>query len=166
MPRPWLTDNHTVVYMVPPERPNVYATLMKTLTKDAESELKLVPESIDLIGFVVSDSHAGGEGLVFLEEMGIDTRRLSLLVLWAEAAAAVKFEDRVSKECGFGLVILPATGVMLPTMRMPSVDTNWWLDPLHQAYAAMSYAGLLKNGRDEMTGDEPATSIAPTRMWN
>lgn len=161
-----MTEHPTVVFMVPSERPEVYAAVMNQLTANVQNDLKWEPGTIELIGLIAATAEHGAEGIFFLEEMGVDTRSLTLLVLWGETAASVKFEDMVSEECGVGTVILPATGVILPTLRMPSIDGDWWNDPLHQAYAAVTYAGLLQNGLAELEGDEPFVFISCPFTWN
>lgn len=163
--RTWMTNKPTVVYMVPSVRPHVYATAMGRLTNSVQADLGWEPGSIELIGLIAATAEHGTEGIYFLEEMGVDTRSLTLLVLWGETAEAVKFEDRVSEECGIGGVVLPETGVVIPTVRMPSVDSDWWNDPLHQAFAAVTYAGLVQDGRSQLDGD-PYVFIAGPHTWN
>lgn len=161
-----MTEKPTVVFMVPSVRAEEYAAIMNQLTVNVQDDLKLPSGSIELIGLIAATPEHGTEGIFFLEEMGVATRSLSLLVLWGETAASVKFEDTVSEDCGVGVVILPETGVVLPTLRMPSIDGDWWHDPLHQAYAAVTYAGLVQNGSAELEGSEPFVFVACPYTWN
>lgn len=155
-----------VVFMVPSERPDDYAIFMNQLTIDVQEDLRLPSGSIELIGLVAATAEHGAEGIFFLDEMGVETRSLTLLVLWGETAASVNFEDTVPENCGVGTVILPATGVVLPTVRMPSLDGDWWHDPLHRAYATVTYAGLVRNGTAELEGSEPFVFVACPYTWN
>ena len=156
----------TVAFLVPAERADDYAAIMNHLTRIVQENLKWPSGSIELIGLVAATAEHGAEGIYFLEEMGIDTRSITLLVLWGWTAASVEFEDTVSEACGAGTVILPETGVVLPTVRMPSLDSDWWDDPLHQAFAAVTYAGLVQNGRTELEGSEPFVFVACPYTWN
>jgi hypothetical protein len=88
------------------------------------------------------------------------------LMLWAETAESAQMQDTVAADCGIGAIILPETGVKIPTVRMPSIEGDWWLDPLHQAYAAVTYASLVQNGREELDGTEPYAFIACPHIWN
>lgn len=161
-----MTDKPTVVFMVPSEHPDVYAAVMNQLTVRVQKDLKWEPGTIELVGLIAATAEHGTEGIYFLDEMGISTRSLTLLVLWGETAASVDFEGKVPEECGVGAVILPETGVVLPTVRMPSLDGDWWIDPLHQAFAATTYASLVQNGRTELEGSEPFVFIASPSTWN
>lgn len=161
-----MTEKPVVVFMVPSERQDEYAALMSRLTESVLEDLKMAHGSIELVGLIAATPDHGTKGIFFLEEMGIETRRIVLLMLWGETAASVKFEDSVPEECGVGRVILPETGVVLPTVRMPPLDGDWWNDPLHQAFAAVTYAGLLKNGRAEIESEETTVFIACPYAWN
>lgn len=152
--------------MVPSVRAEDYATMMNRLTSNVQEDLKWPDGAIDLIGLAAATAEHGAEGIYFLEELGVDTRSLTLLVLWGETASSVKFEDTVDEACGVGTVILPATGVVLPTVRMPPLEGGWWDDPLHQAYAAVVYTGLVENGKAELEGTEPYAIVAAPHTWN
>lgn len=161
-----MATSPTVVFLVPSERADEYATTMNNLTLVVQENLKWPSGSIELIGLVAATAEHGAEGIYFLEEMGIDTRSITLLVLWGWTAASVELNETVSEACGIGTVILPETGVVLPTVRMPSLEGDWWDDPLHQAFAAVTYAGLVQNGRAELEGSEPFVFIACPYTWN
>jgi hypothetical protein len=55
---------------------------------------------------------------------------------------------------------------LLPAVRMPSIDGDWWLDPLHQEYAITVFANLIRDGRVELDGSEPFTFVAGFNTWN
>lgn len=164
----WVNSTPRVVFMVPSEHHEAYALFMKMLTREVEKDLGWEPDTIELIGLIAATAQHGTEGILFLEELGVNTRRLTLLILWADTAASVKFEKLVSPECGVGTVILPETGVVLPTLRMPSLDGDWWSDPLHQEYATVMYEELVQNGRTKAAAFtvEPQVFIATPQTWN
>jgi hypothetical protein len=161
-----MQNKPTVVFMVPSDRPDEYAAAMNQLTVQVQEDLKWEPGSIELIGLIAATPDHGAEGIYFLEEMGVPTRSLTLLVLWGETASSVKFENSVPEACGTGTVVLPETGVVLPAVRMPPLGDAWWNDPLHQAYAIVTYTGLVKNGSTELEGTEPSVFIASPYAWN
>lgn len=161
-----MTEKPIVVFMVPSEQPEVYAAAMNQLTVNVQRDLKWEPGAIELIGLIAATAEHGTEGIFFLEEMGVDTRSITLLVLWGETAESVTFDDKVQEECGIGSVVLPETGVVLPTVRMPPIDGGWWSDPLNQAYAAVTYASLVENGRTGRNKEDPFVFVACPYIWN
>lgn len=162
----WATDSPLVVFMVPAERTADYVTMMDTLTINVMNDLKWEPGSVESVGLIAASARAGIDGIFFLEEMGVDPRDITLLMLWGKTYECVGYQGYVSEECGVGTVILPKSGAVLPTLCMPSIDGDWWLDPLHQAYAAATYARLLENGRSELDGSEPYVFVANPATWN
>ena len=165
-PKVFITKNPIVVFMVPSENSGIYAALTDQLTASVQEYLEWGPESIELIGLIAATAEHGAEGIFFLEEMGVNTRSIALLVLWAETAKSVNFNNSVSEYCGTGTVILPETGVVLPTVRMPSGRGEWWSDSEHYSYAVSTYAGLIQNGLSEMDGTEPHSFITGSNTWN
>lgn len=165
-PEVWPTDKPFVVFMVPAERSVEYALIMKTLTTSVLDDLNWAYDSVDTIGLVAATPRHGTEGLLFLEEMGVDTRSVTLLMLWGDTAECVNFVDNVPEECGIGVVILAETGVVLPTVRMPSIDDNWWLDPSHQEYATGVFTSMIRDGRMELSGEEPFVFVSSRYAWN
>jgi hypothetical protein len=165
-PKVWPTDKPFIVFMVPGERSIEYASIMNSLITDVLSDFKWPSDAVDAVGLIASTARHGTEGIFFLEEMGVDTRSVTLLILWAETAESVNFVDVVPEECGIGAVILSATGVVLPTVRMPSLDDGWWEDPLHYEYASTVLASLIRDGRTELSGAEPFVFVTGTNTWN
>lgn len=164
-PEIWPTDKPYVVFMVPAWRSGEYAVIMNRLILTVLRDLDWEPEDLEVLGLVATSPQHCTEGIYFLEQSGIDTRKITLLMLWGETAEW-RFGDTVSEECGVGTVILPETGVILPTVRMPSLNDDWWDDPLHQAYAATVFANLVQNGRSELDGSEPFVFVAGQHTWN
>lgn len=165
-PEIWKTERPTVVYMVPAVGAIVYASIMNQLTISITKSLNWEPGTIDLIGLVATSPESGAAGICFLEESGIDTRSLTLLVLWGDTADAVEFNGLVSEECGVGKVILPETGVVLPTVRMPSIADDWWMDSFHQEYATAIYSRLVEKGKEDLQPDDPHVFVALPHVWN
>lgn len=161
-----MTSRPTVVYMVPPSKPEIYASVMGHITASVIEELNWEPESIDLIGLVAATAEHGMEGIYFMEEIGINTRGVTLLVFWGETAASVTFDEKVPEECGIGGVVLPETGAVMPAMRLPALDSDWWYDPLHVEYAAVMYAGLVQDGKSKLSQEEPRVFVASRSTWN
>lgn len=163
----WPTDRPFVVYMVPAEYASRYAAAQKQLLTNVLIDLGWDAGSVDLFGLSSPSDRAGAENLFFLEEIGIETRRVTLLVLWAETAGCIpNFDQLVSEECGVGKIILPATGVVLPVLRLPSLLDGWWSDPMHEAYAESVFAQMIQDGRVSLTGDEPFTFVTHSATWN
>lgn len=162
----WKTERPTVIYVVPAIGAEVYASIMNQLTVNVARSLNWDPGTIDLIGLVAASPQDGAEGICFLEQSGIDTRSLTLLVLWGNTADAVEFNDLVSEDCGVGKVILPETGVVLPTVRMPSIVDGWWLDAFHQEYAEAIYARLVEKGKEDLQPDDPHVFVSLPHVWN
>jgi hypothetical protein len=165
-PEVWPVDRPFVVFMVPAERAIDYAEAMNQLTVNLLSDLNWAPDEIEIVGLISASPDHGAEGLFFLEEMGVDTRKITLLMLWGAAADCVNFDGYVVEECGIGTVILPETGVILPTVRMPSLDGDWWTDPLHHAYAATIFESLVQDGRARLDGTEPFVFVTLPNTWN
>ncbi len=151
---------------MPSERADDYATVTKSLTEAVQHDLKWDDDSIDCIGLTAATVEHGTEGIFFLDELGVNTRSITLLILWGWTAECAKLHDTVSEACGIGTVILPETGVVLRTVRMPSLDGDWWEDPLHQALAVSVYTGLVEHGKAELDGSEPYVHIASPATWN
>lgn len=164
-PKVWPTDRPFVVYMIPPERSADYAIVMDALATGAVEDLKMDPEGIEMVGLIANTPRHGTEGLYFLGDMGIEPRRVTLLVLWGETAECVNFQE-IPEECGLGTVILVEPGVVIPTVRMPSLVGDWWEDPIHLEYASIVLTNLIRNGRDELTGEEPFVLVGNRNSWN
>lgn len=162
----WPTEDLLVVYIVPPGDPMVYAALMNALTENAQVDLGWDKGSIETMGLIASSPAQVTEGLFCLDDIGIDSRRVTLIVMWGDTAEPIGLGEKVSVECGLGFVALPRTGVVLPVLRMPSPDGEWWLDPLHQAYAEVSYVEMVRGGRVRRTGQEYVACISTSNMWN
>lgn len=165
-PEVWPTSKPFVVFMVPGEHSAEYAVVMNRLTSNVLDSLNWSHDSIEAIGLIAATPQHGTEGIFFLEESGVDTRAITLLMLWGNTAECVNFEDSVPEECGMGAVILTETGVVLPTVRMPSLESGWWSDPLHQEYAATVFASLLRDGRAKLNGTEPFIFVSGHYAWN
>jgi hypothetical protein len=160
------TDKPFVVFMVPAESATEYAFIMNRLTKTVLDDLSWDHDSVELIGLTSSSVKHGTEGIFFLEDMGIDTRGITLLMLWGETAESVGMHHLVSEECGIAAVILTETGVILPTVAMPRLEDGWWADPLHQDYAATVFTGLLRDGRAILNEDAPSIFVTGRHAWN
>lgn len=165
-PSIWPTDKPHVVFMVPTENCLYYASLLTRLTKVVLKNLNWSDDAIDMTGLVASNAVEGTFGIQFMEETGIDTRSVTLLMLWGETADSVNFGDHVSEECGVGTVVLPATGVLIPTVRMPSLGSGWWADPLNQEYAVSVFEDMVRDGRAEINDEAPFVFVAPPATWN
>lgn len=155
-----------MIYMVPYTRAEDYASVTYQLMVAVQKNLGLGDGEIELIGLVASTALNGTEGIYSLEESGVDTRSLSVLILWGETNSSVDFQGAVSTECGVGKLILPATGVVLPTVLLPSLEGDWWLNSFNQTYAIALLTRLVKNGKDELDGSEPFVMIAGAHTWN
>jgi hypothetical protein len=165
-PEIWPTDRPCVVFMVPAERSIEYGAIMQRITGRVIEDLHWSPLYMELIGLISSSPQHGTDGIFFLEDIGIDTRKVTLLMLWGDTAKSVHFENDVPEECGVGTVILPATGVLIPTVRMPNIDGDWWTDPLHQEYAITVFASLVRDIRTELDGSEPFVFVTGHHTWN
>lgn len=165
-PEIWPTDRPFVVFMVPGDRLPEYAVIMNDLILAVMQDLRWTSDDIDLVGLVAENPQHGAEGIYFLEESGIDTRAVTLLLLWGNIIESVNMQDIVSEGCGIGSVILPSTGVMIPIMRMPSIDSDWWDDPLHQEYAISAVTSMVRDGRYEFDGTEPFVFMTVPATWN
>lgn len=165
-PEVWPADRPYVVYMVPADRLTEYAAIMLTMTRRVIEDLGWEPGSIETMGLISPSVQKGAEGILFLEDHGVDTRRVTLMVLWGETADSVNFTNVVSEECGIGVVVLPETGAMLPTVRMPALGNGWWSEEIHQEYAVSVYTDLIRDGRPELDGSEPTMFMAKTGTWN
>lgn len=166
-PDVWPTDHTVVVYLVPAERSFTYSLVMKQLTLRVLKDLGWTTDDIEVIGLVAATPQNGTESILFLEESGIDTRGVTLLMLWGETSRSVNLYGHVSEECGIGAVALPSTGVVLPTVLMPSIDTDWWKDPMHQEFAAVTYASMIRGHRRYvLDGSEPTTFVTYPATWN
>lgn len=165
-PEIWPTEEPFVVFMVPAEHQMEYALTMKALTTSVLNNLGWGYDSVKVIGLISSSPQHGTENLVFLEEMGVDTRSITLLMLWGDTAESVNFTNIVPEECGVGVIILPETGVSLPTVRMPALEEGWWFNPDHQEYAISVFADMIRNGRMELDGSEPSTFVSNPYIWN
>lgn len=165
-PEVWPTDKPYIVFMVPGERSDEYAMVMNKLTTSVLDDLGWAYDSVEAIGLIAATPQQGTEGLYFLEESGVDTRGVTLLMLWGDTAACVNFNNSVPEECGIGAVILTETGVVLPTIRMPSLEEGWWADPTHQEYAATVFASLIRDGRAKLDGSEPYVFVSGRHTWN
>lgn len=162
----WPTDEPLVVYIVPAGDPMVYAALMNHLTEAVQSDLGWEDGTVETIGLIASTPGQVTEGLFSLDDFGIDSRRITLLVMWGDTADPIGLGERVPIECGHGFVALPKTGVVLPVLRMPAIEGDWWLDPMHQAYAEVSYGEMVRDGRVRNTGVEHMVCISTSSMWN
>lgn len=162
----WPIDKPLVVYMVPAARSIEYSVVMSQLTARVLTDLGWSKDAVEFVGLISASPQHGTEGICFLEDSGVDTRAVSLLMLWGDTSDAVSFEGHVSEECGIGRVILPHTGAMIPTVRMPSIDTDWWREPIHQEYAVSVYTNMIRDGRYEMDGSEPFTFVHTLDAWN
>lgn len=165
-PEVWPTDRPYIVFLVPANHAGGYAAAMNQLLNNVLLDLGWGSDSVEMIGFVSASPRHGVEGLFFLEETGVDTRRVTLLMLWAEAGDCINWDGLVPEECGVGRVVLPATGAVIPAVRMPSLESDWWSDPLHEAYAETVVARLIQDGRPNLTGKEPFAFVTPTATWN
>lgn len=166
-PEIWPTDKPFVVFMVPVDRAQEYGTMMNRLLMSVLYDLKWEPGSIETFGLIVSTPQNGIENLYFLEEIGVSTRTVTLLMLWGETAMCVDFQHVVPEACGVGKVIFPGTGVVLPAVRMPSLNGNWWDDPLHREFAAITITNLVRDKRRvEFDGSEPYNFVTRTATWN
>lgn len=152
--------------MVPGERAVEYGIMMNRLTTSVLDDLGWAYDSVEAIGLIAATPRHGVEGIMFMEELGIDTRSVTLLVLWAETAECVNFENYVPEACGIGAVILTATGVVLPTVRMPSIEHGWWAEPLNQEFAATVYTSLIRDGRAELDEGAPFVLVSGAHAWN
>lgn len=161
----WTVEKPTVVFLVPSTNPETYGAVMNQLTVNVQRDLGWEEGSIELIGMVAESARHGIEGLYFLEELGVDTRTLTLLVLWGETSDAIPFEDDVPEACGIGRVALPETGVVLPTIRMPSVFNEWWRTPFNREFAISTYASLIQDGRAQLP-EAPCVFVSRRSDWN
>ena len=143
-----------------------YAALMNHLTEVALHDLGWEAGTIETIGLIASSPDQIVEGLYFLDDLGIDSRCVTLTILWGDTAEVVGLGSVVPIECGHGFVALPRSGVVLPALRMPSIEGDWWFDPMHQAYAEVSYAEMLRDGRVRRENEEPMVCIATAETWN
>lgn len=164
--RIWMTNKPTVIFMVPPTNHEIYAEVMNQLTMIVIKDLNWKPDSINLIGLISSTAEHGVEGIYFLEEMGIDTRSLTLLILWGKTSDVFPPDKKISSACGVGGVVLPDTGVILPVVCMPSIESKWWHDPLHQEFAAVTYAKMIQDGKSKLESSEPYVFFSNCALWN
>jgi hypothetical protein len=162
----WPTDDPLVIYIVPGDDPDRYAALMNHLTDIVQKDLGWDDGTVETIGLIASTPEQVTEGLYCLEDFGIDTRRITLMILWGDTADPIGLGRAVPVECGHGFVALPRSGVVLPAMRMPAIDGDWWFDPLHQVYAEVSYGEMVRNGRVRNTGSERIVCISTKAIWN
>lgn len=162
----WPTDEPLVVYIVPADEPMKYAALMNHLTESVQTDLGWPENTVETIGLIAATPEQVTEGLFSLDDFGIDTRRITLMIMWGDTAENIGLAGKVPVECGHAFVALPKTGVVLPIMRMPAVDGDWWLDPMHQAYAEVSYVEMVRDGRVRTTGSEHMVCISTSAMWN
>jgi hypothetical protein len=161
----WPTNTPLVVSIAPASDPIRHFALMKILTDAVQDDLGWGEDVIENIGLTASTPEQVTEGLYFLDDLGIDPRMVTLLVMWGETFDATGFNEDVPVECGTGFIALPKSGVVLPVLRLPSVG-DWWLDPLHQVYAHVTCAEMVREGRVRPTGDEPMTMIDSQAIWN
>ncbi len=56
--------------------------------------------SIETIGLVAATAEHGTEGIYFMEEMGINTRSITLLILWGDTIDAVALRDKIPEDWG------------------------------------------------------------------
>jgi hypothetical protein len=157
-------DKPTVVFMTPDANVDIYVGLMALLTMNVQKELGWEPRSIQLIGLISKSTELGTQGLYLLGETGVKPSNLKLLVLWGNTAACARFDEDVADDCGTGTVIMPESGVILPAMRLPGVEADWWYENIHQEYAIFSYASLMRDGVVEE--DAPHVFIANANVWN
>lgn len=165
-PEVWPVKRPFVVFMIPAEHATDYAITMSTILTNVAADLQLDPDNVDTLGLIAATAQHGTEGIFFLEEMGVDTRSVTLLILWGETADAVNFGDAVPEECGLGAVILTETGAVIPTVRMPSLNGDWWDDPVHREYAEIVLSNLMRDGRPELDGSEPYVFVSGHHIWN
>lgn len=155
-----------IVFMVPADRAQHYAVAMQELATSALVDLKWSMDSIDIIGLMSSNAHHGTECIYFLEDNGVNTRSITLLMMWGETAECVGFDELVPEECGVGSIVLPETGAVLPVIRMPSLDSEWWSDPVHKAYATTSFTRMFEHGRVDSDFSKPFVFVAAPQTWN
>jgi hypothetical protein len=162
----WPTETPFVVYIIPDDEPMKYAAAMYHLTNSVHADLGWEHDTIETVGLIATSPQHVKEGLYFLDEFGIDPRSITLLMMWGDTAEIIGFAGEVPIECGTVFVALPRTGVVLPVLRMPALSGDWWLNPLHQSYAEVSYAEMVREGRIKTTGEEHMVCIAPKSYWN
>lgn len=162
----WPTDKPFIVFMVPTWRADEYQELMTKLTVSVLQDLGWESDDIEMLGLLSHSIKSGTEGLYFLDENGVNTRSITVLMLWGDTANSVNFDGYVSEECGIGKVIFPNTGAVIPTVRMPSLESNWWSDALHMEYAVTVFAEMIRDGRMELDGTEPFVFVTEKWHWN
>lgn len=165
-PEIWPIDKPFIIFMLPGFRAVEYASAMNQLVVSALHDLGWDVDDIDLLGFIAATPQHGAEGIYFLEDSGVDTRSISLIMLWGETAGAVDSGNIIPEECGIGTVVLPATGAIIPTLRMPTLDYGWWDDPLHLEYAVTVFANMIRDVRYERDGTEPVSFMTLPATWN
>lgn len=143
-----------------------YAALMNHLTTAVQNDLGWDDGTVETVGLIAATPEQVTEGLFCLDDFGIDSRRITLMIMWGDTAETIGLGERVPIECGHGFVALPRTGVVLPVLRMPPIEGDWWLDPMHQVYAEVSYGEMVRDGRVRATGNEQMVCISTSSMWN
>jgi hypothetical protein len=164
-PEVWPTDTPLVIYVVPATDPIRYAALMDHVTRNVEVDLGWEQGKIETLGLIATDPTQIIEAFYLMDELGIDPRSVTAVIMFGDTAEALPFVKPIPIECGIGFVSLPRAGIVLPIMRMPYLGM-WWLEPVHQSYAEVSYAEMVREGRVRCDEGDQAVTISPTSMWN
>lgn len=165
-PEVWPTTIPFVVSIVPTDGVEVYGFVIRRLIGHTEESLNWPEESISHVGLIATSIEHGTESIMFMEEMGVSSRSITLMLLWGETSDCVGFDDTISPECGMGFVSLVRTGVLLPALRMPSLESGWWGNRLNQQFAAVTVANALRDGRIRPDGSENVSHIYTADLLN
>lgn len=166
IPETWATEKPVVVFLVPAEGALTYVAVMNQLSLKVLGILGWAYDSLELYGMLAASAAHGKEEIYYLEENGIDTSRIALVMLWGDTAESVNFRLDITEGCGVGAIVLPRSGAILPTVRMPTIDGDWWYDAINQEHAATVYASLLVGGTDALDDPCPIVFVASPATWN
>lgn len=162
----WVPETPMVVFMVPAHNSYAHAAAMSQMTTVVLRELGRPVDSMETIGLISATAEQGAEGILFLDEMGLDPRNIILLVLWGETSDAAGFGNSVAPDCGVGFIALTKSGVVIPAVRMPSIEDGWWEESLHQEYAIRTYSDLIKDGRQRPESRDHTVFVGGPAAWN
>jgi hypothetical protein len=156
-----------VLFMAPDRHAMEYALVMNRLAREAMDSLNKDFEDVELIGFVSPNADYGAACLHFLGESGIDVNKVLGLILWGEAGDQFSFNSSHADSYVFGSVVLPDSLTSIPTLCIPSLETGWMWNPRSWKSIKTRYIDLLRNGRRDLTGNEPYAFITRNKInWN
>lgn len=162
----WPTDRTFVVFVVPGEDPVENSALINKITLSTLRDLRWELDDIEMLGIIANPQDHGAAGIYFLDDMGIDTKSITLLLLVGNVSDSISFSESVSPDCGLGYVVLPESGAIIPTLRIPDTNDTWWDEPLHMEYACVTLAEMIRNGRIGYQRSEHVVFLADPSFWN